>query len=163
MKAIFALLDPAQWIITAVIFLGVVIGGNFLWKHVEGIGYAKAVDVYAKQAKAADEKRDAVAPVVEAKHQEEVAKIVTVTKIILKEVPVYVKDTDCPMSGGFRLLHDAAANGEVPDPAGIPDAAPAPAQDVASTVADNYGTCRVIRQTLIDFQDWAHRQQVLKE
>lgn len=163
MKTLLALLDPTQWLVIAVVCLGVVIAGNFLWNHVEGMGYAKAVADYEKKAKAVDEKRDAVAPVVEAKHQEEVTKIVTVTKIILKEVPVYVKDTDCPMSGGFRLLHDAAANGEVPNPAGIPDAAPAPAQDVASTVADNYGTCRVIRQTLIDFQDWAHQQQALKE
>lgn len=60
---------------------------------------------------------------------------------IVKEVPRYVPLDSCPLPGGFRVLHDAAAAGVLPDPARIPDAAPVPAQAVAGTVAGNYAAC----------------------
>jgi hypothetical protein len=60
---------------------------------------------------------------------------------IVKEVPTYVPLDASPLPGGFRVLHDAAAAGVLPDPAAIPYAAPVPAQTAAATVADNYATC----------------------
>ena len=47
---------------------------------------------------------------------------------IIKEVPVYVPaqaDAACTVNRGFVRLHDAAAAGELPTPAGDPDAAAA--------------------------------------
>lgn len=82
-------------------------------------------------------------------------------KDIVKEVPVYVPLTSptCDLSGGFRLLHDAAATGsELPDPARIADAPTAPAQDVAATVADNYATYHEVAEQLKALQSWVSQQ-----
>jgi hypothetical protein len=83
----------------------------------------------------------------------------TQTQII--EVPRYVtskSDARCVVPRGFVRLHDSAAAGlpAVPlgsgqsddDPAGIELSA------VADTVTGNYGSCRAIRQQLIDLQGW---------
>lgn len=50
---------------------------------------------------------------------------------------------DCPVSGDFRLLHDAAATATLPDSsAARTDVAPVAAQDVAETVIENYEACQ---------------------
>lgn len=78
---------------------------------------------------------------------------------IVREVPVFVPAGSCELPGGFRLLHDAAAADEpVPDPAGIPDAAPVPAQIAATTVTGNYTTCHETAQRLTSLQDWVMGQ-----
>jgi hypothetical protein len=74
---------------------------------------------------------------------------------LIKEVPVYVPMDAPDLPGGFRVLHDAAAAGIMPDRAGIADAAPVPAQVVAETNADNYTTCHANAALLIGMQDWA--------
>ncbi len=56
-------------------------------------------------------------------------RIRTVTRTLIKEVPVYVTPDDdrrCVVPVGFVRIHDAAAAGirPVPDPAGRPDDAP---------------------------------------
>ena len=82
---------------------------------------------------------------------------------ITKEVPVYVTakaDAACPVPVGFVRLHDAAAQGRVPEPAaGDPDA-PAPGlvlSAVADTVADNYTTCHANTEQLIALQAWVQQ------
>lgn len=77
---------------------------------------------------------------------------------IIREVPVFVSADDGGLSGGFRLFHDAAAAGTIPDPADIPDAAPVDAQTVASTIASNYTTHHETAQRLISLQDWVIAQ-----
>ena len=84
------------------------------------------------------------------------------TETIIKEVPVYVPASDPDLSGGWRLLHDSAALGTIPDPAGIADAAPVPAQDAASTVIDNYGTCHANAEQVTALQDWIRAQQAIR-
>lgn len=77
---------------------------------------------------------------------------------IVREVPVFVP-AGSVLPGGFRLFHDAAAaNGAVPDPAAIPDAAPVDAQAVAGTVADNYATYHEVAERLTSLQDWVMAQ-----
>jgi len=80
---------------------------------------------------------------------------------IVKEVSVYVSsDSACDLSGGFRLLHDAAATrGELPDPARIADAPAATAQEVATTVADNYATYHEVAEQLMALQTWVSQQE----
>jgi hypothetical protein len=85
-----------------------------------------------------------------------------VTETITKEVPVYVPASTPDLPGGFRVLHDAAAAGVIPDPASIPDAAPAPAGDVARTVVANYGSCRQVIHQLEGLQEWIREQQKVK-
>lgn len=79
---------------------------------------------------------------------------------IIKEVTKYVPRTDPDLSGGFRLLHDAAASGEpLPGPAAGADAAPVAAQEAAATVTSNYEACRANAETVKGFQEWARGQQ----
>jgi hypothetical protein len=82
---------------------------------------------------------------------------------IVKEVPIYVPNPSdpaaCALPGGFRVFHDAAAQGELPDPAKRVDAAAVTAQDVAATVADNYATCNANTEQLKALQEWARAQQ----
>lgn len=82
---------------------------------------------------------------------------------IIKEVVKYVPADTPDLPGGFRLLHDAAAAGEVPDPAGAADAAPVPAQTVAETVAANYTGCLANAAAIESWQAWATAQANLTE
>lgn len=77
---------------------------------------------------------------------------------IIKEVPVYVPADSPTLPGGFRLLHDAAARGELPDATGAADASAVPAQDLAATVAANYLACRESAEQLTALQAWVTRQ-----
>lgn len=95
---------------------------------------------------------------VETKYIDRVKTIREKADAIVREVKVFVPVGSCDLPGGFRLLHDAAAQGAIPDPTGIPDAAPVDAQTVASTVAGNYGTCHETAQRLISLQEWVSEQ-----
>lgn len=85
------------------------------------------------------------------------------TREIEKLVPVYLPAAaDCRLPAGFRLLHDAAASGDLlpATPGRLDDAArqvePAAA---AETLVHNYGTCHAWREQLIGLQDWAQAMQ----
>lgn len=159
----FTWLDPYRWLLYLALF-GALVLGYFAWAdHVGDVRETKVRDQYAKQAKTTDEKRAAITPPIVKKEAAAQIKIRTITQTIIKKVPVYVQATDCPMPGGFRVLHDAAAHGELPDAARIPDAAAVPAQDVASTVAENYGTCREVAQRLTSLQEWVRAQATIKK
>lgn len=82
---------------------------------------------------------------------------------IIKEVVKYVPLDTPALPGGFRLLHDAAAAGEIPDPAGAADAAPVPAATVAETVAANYTGCLANAAAIESWQAWATAQAKLTE
>lgn len=81
---------------------------------------------------------------------------------IIKEVPIYVTpeaDAACVLSRGFVRLHNAAAAGRIPEPAGGPDAAPAEIalSTVTTTVADNYERCHENAEQLIALQAWVDK------
>lgn len=116
----------------------------------------------ADQVEVVDEKREAVAAPIAAKQEAAQVQIRTVTKTIIEKVPTYVKTSDCPMPAGFRVLHDAAAHGEIPDPAAIADAAAVPAQAVAGTVIENYGLYHETSERLRGLQEWVKAQESLK-
>jgi hypothetical protein len=82
-------------------------------------------------------------------------------KTIVQQVPTYVPNDSaaCDLPAGFRVLHDAAAAGELPDPAANADAAGVPAQTVAATVADNYARHHEIVEQLGALQQWVREQQ----
>ena len=88
------------------------------------------------------------------------------TRTIIREVPVYVTpvaEAGCTITDGFVRVHDAAAQGVIPDPSRNPDA-PAPGvalSTVAETVADNYGTAHEIAAQLKALQDWIRAQQAI--
>jgi hypothetical protein len=78
---------------------------------------------------------------------------------LIQEVPVYVPvqaDAACTVRRGFVSLHDAAAAGELPEPARDADA---PAEGlalsaVAATVVTNYLACHENAEQLKALQDW---------
>ena len=83
---------------------------------------------------------------------------------IIKEVPVYVPvqaDAACTINRGFVRLHNAAAAGELPEPARDADATAAgiALSTVAGTVATNYQTCHENAEQLRALQVWARRVQ----
>ena len=98
---------------------------------------------------------------IETKYLTRVETIRGATQTIVRQVPVFVPAGSCELPGGFRVLHDAAAQGSVPDPARAADAATVPAQDAAATVAGNYGACRETAARLISLQDWVKQQKAL--
>ena len=80
---------------------------------------------------------------------------------IIKEVKIYVQDTG-NLSPGFRMLHDSAANNELPDSTRIVDEAPVQITDVAETVVRNYGICQENSTTLSSLQDWVREQSGIR-
>ena len=65
-------------------------------------------------------------------------------------------DAACTINRGFVRLHDAAAAGELPEPARDADAAAAgiTLSAVAGTVAANYQTCHENAEQLRALQVW---------
>ena len=87
---------------------------------------------------------------------------------IIKEVPVYVPvqaDAACTVNRGFVRLHDAAAAGELPEPARDADAAAAgiALSAVAGTVAANYQTCHENAEQLRVLQTWIREMKFAAE
>ncbi|MFN3914750.1 MAG: hypothetical protein ACK4K3_07505 [Aquabacterium sp.] len=91
-------------------------------------------------------------------------KIRTVTKEITREVPTFLPAIPGPggqpvfLPAGFGLLHDAAALGRpellrTSSTSGA-DGAPVRVDSVATTVIDNYGTCRDNADRLEKLQDY---------
>ena len=83
---------------------------------------------------------------------------------IFKEVPVYVPvqaDAACTINRGFVRVHDAAAAGELPEPARDADAAPAgiALSAVAGTVAANYQICHENAEQLRALQAWVREME----
>jgi hypothetical protein len=78
---------------------------------------------------------------------------------LIQEIPVYVPvpaDAACTVHRGFVSLHDAAAAGELPEPARDTDAAAAgiALSAIAGTVAANYQTCHENVEQLRALQEW---------
>ena len=74
---------------------------------------------------------------------------------------VFVPVDSGSLGGGFRLFHDAAVTGFIPESASIADAIPVPVTDVADTLAANYERCHVAYATVEGLQDWIREQQRL--
>lgn len=131
-----------KWI---AIGLTVVVAFAFGWNLGSGNLRAEwdAANSLAMEAEIQKERKDQLAAdVVGANVASASLKERVVYRTLIKEIPRYV-ESDCDLSAGFRVFHDAAATATVPDPgtAGT-DAAPVKAQDVASTVSENYESCR---------------------
>lgn len=72
---------------------------------------------------------------------------------IVKAVPFFVR-TSCALPGGWRVLHDSAASGDLPDDPDGAIAAAEPAESIAAieTVAANYSACRADQARLTALQ-----------
>ena len=157
-----AWLNPGRWILYLALAAALV-AGYFAWAdHIGDKREAQVRAQYQKQTDEANATRAAIGPPIAKKEAAAQEQIRTVFKTIIKEVPKYVSVNDCPMSPGFRVFHDAAANAQLPDPARIADAAAVPAPDVANTVVENYETCHVTATRLTALQEWVRAQAAAK-
>jgi hypothetical protein len=144
-----------------------------------GFGWIKGVGHVQAQWDAAAQKQTLRAAAVRERQAQATIKIVTqyVDRVrvvrekgdtIIQEVPVYVPvqaDTACTINRGFVRLHDAAAAGELPEPARDADAAAAglALSAVAGTVAANYQTCHENAEQLRALQAWVSEMTSTKQ
>lgn len=129
-------------------------------------GYSRGrAEVIAESTRAAareDARRAERAVVAEKARTEAKVQIKYVTRVITERIERYVPSTTPDLPGGFRVLHDAAARG-VPaaDPSGA-DGAPASAQAVTTTVAENYGTYHDVADKLRRLQQLIQEQELCR-
>ena len=88
------------------------------------------------------------------------------SRTIIKEIPIYVKDT-CTLSADWRMLHDSAVYNAVSDTTrnsdeGTVTATDVTATDALETVAANYGICHENSQTLQALQSWVREQSSIR-
>lgn len=91
--------------------------------------------------------------------KERVVTIKEKARVIEKEIPVFVPEYRDQLSGGFRLLYDAAATNTIPDRSRIALAPTVSVGDVASTTNRNFEQCHIWREQVIGWQDWYHRHR----
>ena len=92
-----------------------------------------------------------------------VDRVKIVKKNVVKEVKVYVKDdANIMLSPNFRLFHDSSANNEISSRTSNPDGKAVTVEDLANTIAGNYGNCHENSATLISLQDWIREQSMIK-
>lgn len=150
---------PYRWL--ALILLAVALIG-FGW--IKGAGQVQAqwdaaVQQQALQAAAVGERQARATVKVVTQYVDRVRVFREKGDTIIKEVPVYVPvqaDAACTINRGFVRLHDAAAAGDLPEPAGDADAAAAgiALSAVAGTVAGNYQSCHENAEQLRALQVW---------
>ena len=150
---------PYRWM--AVAALAVVLIG-FGWvkgaEHVQA-QWDTAVQQQSLQAVALRERQAQATVKVVTEYVDRVRIVREKGDTIVKEVFVYVPvqtDAACTINRGFVRLHDAAAAGELPEPARDADAAPAgiALSAVATTVTANYQTCHENAEQLRALQAW---------
>jgi hypothetical protein len=152
---------PWPYRLLALAVLGLALVG-FGW--VKGAGHVHAqwdtaVQQQALQATAVREKQAQATGKVVTEYVDRIRVVREKGDTIIKEVPVYVPvqaDAACTINRGFVRLHDAAAAGELPEPARNTDAAAADIalSAVAGTVATNYQTCHETTEQLRALQTW---------
>lgn len=123
------------------------------WERQLAADREKAAKTTARQATAG--------AVIGTRVEERQAQVRTITKTLIREIPIYVTDkadARCDVPDGLVRLHDAAAAGvsAAPDPAGRPaDAASGVALSaVAGTVVENYGACHAAIEQVKGWQAW---------
>ena len=152
---------PYRWL--ALVALGAALIG-FGWingaRHVQA-DWDAAVQEQDRQAAAVREQQAQATVKVVTQYVDRVLVVREKGETIIKEVPIYVPaqaDAACTINRGFVRLHDAAAAGELPEPARDADAAAEglALSAVAGTVAANYQTCHENAEQLRALQGWIH-------
>lgn len=131
-------------------------GGWFL--HADRVAAGQLKTAQASIQKTAEGK--AAGDALATRQAEAAATQATKDRIITKEVIRYVEVTPaadrCTLPGTWRVRHDAAATGDLPEPASLADGAADPVEDAAAleTLADNYASCRAAIEQVKGWNDW---------
>ena len=153
---------PIRIIALLALLVGLALGYQAWAKHQQALGYQTARADYAKQAKAADDAREAIAAPIVEKQEAAQVQIRTVTKTLIEKVKVYVPSNSCPLPAGYGRLHDAAAtNVKIPDTATGLDDSTIPAQDAIAITIENYGIANSNAARLTGLQEWVRSQEAL--
>jgi hypothetical protein len=147
---------PLLWMraAAAAAILAAIVGAGWYVHHtIDRGGYDRAMREVAEAAQADHDRKGIDLAGVGIAFAAEAQKERIVEKKIIERVTEYVPITDPLLSGGFRLLHDAAALGQALDGTGRIDAAPVAAQDAARTLAENYADCRYEKLRIVKLQD----------
>lgn len=157
------LLGVSPKVYLAIIVIGVVVFGMGM---LEKDGYNRGWASRNKDAVKEAAKLQIALEAEKARKQQVVEKVITVfrdrIKIVKETSDAIVNAVPPPidnpiLSGNYRVLHDAAASGVVPDPAkldgDIKAAATVDAVTFRTAVAKNYGICHQIEVQLLSAQD----------
>jgi alpha-D-ribose 1-methylphosphonate 5-triphosphate synthase subunit PhnG len=155
---------PYRWLAAAALATALI---GFGW--VKGAGHVQAqwdaaVQQQTLQAAAVRERQAQATVKVVNEYVDRVRIVREKGDTIIKEVPIYVPvqaDAACTINRGFVRLHDAAAAGELPEPAGDAHAAAADIalSAVAGTFSANYQTCHENAEQLRALQAWVREMQ----
>lgn len=154
MFASFNLTAWATRLVIALLFMlaGAVLGWRFAGYKCAALDVAADGRLVAASVTAQQVTDQAVTQFVDSQATRSAARA-ELKKDITHEVPA-----DIVLPPVYRVLHDAAATGAVPGAADLADARAVGAQDLAETVAENYGACEANRQQLISLQEWVRNQ-----
>ena len=104
--------------------------------------------------KDAKEKNTTINMIVDTVVKTEVVRIRENAKEIIREVPVYIPADTPDLPAGFRLLHDAAAEGRQTNSADVATATPVPVDHAATVIISNYASCLAWREQVLGWQSW---------
>lgn len=83
---------------------------------------------------------------------------------IIKDVPIYIKDTSAYLPAGFVQLHDYSVLSDLSIPAPEPDASTSDVKpdQAITTIIGNYSSCQANAKQLEDLQIWVKEQGAIK-
>ena len=161
----FFLSPIGRWLVIFALVAAVCLGGYY---KVKSIGWNERDAIAQAEAKAAEESalrlmalRQKITERVVVKYRTQIETVEKEGQEVIRVIEKIVPSDACPIDGSFRVLHDAAASGQLPKaPGGIDatGAAPVPVAVAAETVAANYQICRLNALQLGALQEWAAAQ-----
>ena len=151
-----------SWLIGLPLYVWVILALSVaLWvsdarrQEAQDLADARQATIVAMENAAKDvpEQAQKIVEVEVVKYRDRIQYIKSEAHVIEKQVPIYIPADTPALPGGFRLLHDAAAQGRaIADNASGHDAAPVPVETAALTIAENYSSCLQDKERLAFFQ-----------
>lgn len=157
-------LIPLPYRILAIALLGAALVG-FGWLKGAQHGEAKLEREHAaalKEGVRIITLRGAVTTKVETKYLPQIVRAGVITETITHEIHATAPVDAAPVAGYFRVWHDAAAAGRLPEPTAVRNGAAVDVETAAATVAENYGACRKDQLKLQALQEWVTEQLKVK-
>ena len=153
-------IPPQIWILLGVVL--VFSGSNYYsylkGKHVVQAKWDTSIAEAKHVVKEVKHKQKEVTVKIETIYVDKVRVIHEKGKVLVKEIPVYFHDLPV-LDGRFRVQHDSAALGTLPEAADFLNAAPVAAEDFTITFTENYTTCRATQEQLASLQRWIQEQE----
>jgi len=83
---------------------------------------------------------------------------------IIRDVPIYIKDTSANLPSGFVQLHDYSVLSDFSIPAPEPDVGTSDVKpdQAITTIIGNYSSCQANAKQLENLQSWVKEQEAIK-